>query len=58
MPIYNDKTIQQLVKKISKQCAQRPRVTKNYDKTAPNREPDDADLTSSKLFRDMKKREF
>ena len=58
MPIYNEKTIQQLVKKISKQCAQKARNSKNYDKTAPNREPDAKDLETSKLFRDMKKREF
>lgn len=58
MPIYDDKTIKNLVKKLSKQSAQRPRVAKNYDKTAPNRDPNDSQLESSKLFQDMKKREF
>ncbi|MFN0099475.1 MAG: hypothetical protein ACKVS7_12430 [Gemmatimonadaceae bacterium] len=54
----DDKSIQNLVKKIQKQAKPRNLEAKTYDKTAPQRVTDDAAQESERLFKEMKRREF
>ena len=54
----DDKSIQNLVKKIQKQAKPRNVEAKTYDKTAPQRVTDDADQERERMFKEMKRREF
>lgn len=54
----DDKSIQNLVKKMQKQAKPRNVEHKTYDKTAPQRVTDDQDLEREKMFKEMKRREF
>lgn len=53
----DDKSIQNLVKKMQKQAKPRNLEAKTYDSTAPQR-VEAQDQESEKLFKEMKKREF
>lgn len=53
----DDKSIQNLVKKIQKQAKPRNVEAKTYDKTAPQR-VDDVGEEREKFFKEMKRREF
>lgn len=54
----DDKSIQNLVKKMQKQAKPRNLEAKTYDSTAPQRVTDAQAQESEKLFKEMKKREF
>jgi len=55
----DDKSIQNLVKKMQKQAKPRNLEAKTYDATAPKRVTgDDRDEERDKMFKEMKKREF
>ena len=58
MTLYDDKKIQNLVKKLTKQQRQKSEFGKTYDKTAPKRGTDDDEVEREKFFKEMKKREF
>ena len=58
MPLYDDKKIQNLVKKLTKQPKPKGEVGKTYDKTAPKRGTDDDEVEREKFFKEMKRREF
>jgi hypothetical protein len=54
----DDKSIQNLVKKMQKMAKPRNLEAKTYDATAPQRVTDDADQERDRMFKEMKKREF
>jgi hypothetical protein len=54
----DDKSIQNLVKKMQKQAKPRNIEAKTYDATAPQRVTDDQDQERERMFKEMKKREF
>lgn len=56
--MYDDKKIQNLVKKMTKQPKPKTEFGKVYDKTAPSRVSDEGDLERDKFFKEMKRREF
>ena len=58
MPLYDDKKIANLVKKLSKQQKPKTGAGKTYDKTAPTRGADDQEVERDKFFKEMKRREF
>ena len=58
MTLYDDKKIQSLVKKLSKQQKPKSEIGKTYDKTAPKRGVDEAEVERDKFFKEMKRREF
>jgi hypothetical protein len=58
MTLYDDKKIQSLVKKLTKQPKPKGEAGKTYDKTAPNRAGDDDAVERDKFFKEMKRREF
>ncbi|MEX2180702.1 MAG: hypothetical protein WD771_01545 [Gemmatimonadaceae bacterium] len=58
MTRLDDKSIQNLVKKLQKQAKPRNLEAKTYDATAPQRVTDDQDQEREKMFKEMKKREF
>jgi hypothetical protein len=59
MSRLDDKSIQNLVKKMQKQAKPRNLEAKTYDATAPKRVTGDGrDEETEKLFKEMKKREF
>lgn len=58
MTQYDDKKIQSLVKKLSKQARPKTEFNKTYDKTAPQRAGDENALERDKFFKEMKRREF
>ena len=58
MPVYDDKKIQSLVKKLSKQPKPKSEIGKTYDKTAPKRGVDEQEVERDKFFKEMKRREF
>ena len=58
MPLYDDKKIQSLVKKLTKASKPKSEVGKTYDKTAPKRGADDGEVERDRFFKEMKRREF
>jgi hypothetical protein len=58
MAMYDDKKIQNLVKKMTKQPKPKTEFAKVYDKTAPQRVTDENDIERDRFFKEMKKREF
>jgi hypothetical protein len=58
MPQYDDKKIQNLVKKLTKLPKPKTEFRKTYDPTAPQRVQDDSDSERDRFFKEMKKREF
>ena len=54
----DDKSIQNLVKKMQKQAKPRNLEAKTYDATAPQRVTDAQDEERERMFKEMKKREF
>jgi hypothetical protein len=56
----DDKQLAALVKKNAAKAAKlaKGRHSKQFDPTAPNRDADDADIERTRLFKEMKKREF
>jgi hypothetical protein len=58
MSRLDDKSIQNLVKKLQKQAKPRNLEAKTYDATAPQRVADDKDIEREKMFKEMKRREF
>lgn len=58
MPVYDDKKIQSLVKKLTKQSKPKSEFGKTYDKTAPKRGVDEQEVERDKFFKEMKRREF
>lgn len=58
MAMYDDKKIQNLVKKMAKAQKPKSEVGKVYDKTAPQRVTDDNAIERDKFFKEMKRREF
>jgi len=58
MAMYDDKKIQNLVKKMAKQTKPKTEFGKVYDKTAPTRVTDEGDIERDKFFKEMKRREF
>lgn len=58
MTRLDDKSIQNLVKKMQKQAKPRNTEAKTYDRTAPQRVTDDKDMEREKMFKEMKRREF
>ena len=58
MAVYDDKKIQNLVKKMAKQAKPKTEFGKVYDKTAPVRVTDEGDIERDKFFKEMKRREF
>ena len=54
----DDKSIQNLVKKMQKQAKPRNLEAKTYDATAPQRVADDKAQEADKMFKEMKRREF
>jgi hypothetical protein len=58
MPLYDDKKIQSLVKKLTKAPKPKSEVGKTYDKTAPKRGVDEAEVERDKFFKEMKRRDF
>ena len=56
MATYDDKTIQNLVKKLTKMPKPKTEPGKTYDKTAPQRGVDENELERDKFFKDMKRR--
>jgi hypothetical protein len=58
MSKLDDKSIQNLVKKLQKQNKPRNIEAKTYDATAPQRVTDEADQERDRMFKEMKRREF
>lgn len=58
MAMYDDKKIQNLVKKMTKQARPKTEFAKTYDKTAPQRVTDENAIERDKFFKEMKKRDF
>ena len=58
MTLYDDKKIQSLVKKLTKQSKPKTEFGKTYDKTAPQRGVDEQEVERDKFFKEMKRREF
>ena len=58
MSKLDDKSIEQLVKKMQKQAKPRNLEARTYDATAPQRVTDAQDQEAEKMFKEMKKREF
>ncbi|HLA91072.1 MAG TPA: hypothetical protein VJL28_11645 [Gemmatimonadaceae bacterium] len=58
MTLYDDKKIQNLVKKLSKPTKPKSEFGKTYDKTAPQRGVDEQEVERDKFFKEMKRREF
>jgi hypothetical protein len=58
MSKLDDKSIQNLVKKLQKQNKPKNVEAKTYDATAPQRVTDSADQEREKMFKEMKRREF
>ena len=58
MTVYDDKKIQNLVKKLSKQSRPKTEAGKTYDKTTQPRPTDDEVVERDRFFKEMKKREF
>lgn len=58
MPLYDDKKIQNLVKKLTKQPKSKANFGKTYDKTAPQRGIEESDQERDRFFKEMKRREF
>lgn len=58
MTLYDEKKIQSLVKKLSKQPKPKNELGKTYDKTAPQRANDESEIEREKFFKEMKRREF
>jgi hypothetical protein len=58
MSKLDDKSIQNLVKKLQKQNKPKNVEAKTYDATAPQRVTDDKDQEREKMFKEMKRREF
>ena len=58
MAMYDDKKIQSLVKKMTKQPKPKSEFAKTYDKTAPQRVTDEGAIETDRFFKEMKKREF
>ena len=58
MPLYDDKKIASLVKKLTKAPKPKTEIGKTYDKTAPKRGADDQEVERDKFFKEMKRREF
>jgi hypothetical protein len=58
MTRLDDKSIQNLVKKLQKQAKPKNVEAKTYDATAPQRVTDDKDQERDKMFKEMKRREF
>jgi hypothetical protein len=54
----DDKSIQNLVKKMQKQAKPRNLEAKTYDATAPQRVTDALDEERERMFKEMKRREF
>lgn len=54
----DDKSIQNLVKKMQKQVKPRNLEAKTYDATAPKRVTDALDEERERMFKEMKRREF
>ena len=54
----DDKSIQNLVKKMQKQAKPRNVEAKTYDATAPQRVMDERDEERERMFKEMKRREF
>ncbi|MEY3701325.1 MAG: hypothetical protein RLZZ25_444 [Gemmatimonadota bacterium] len=54
----DDKSIQNLVKKMQKQAKPRNVEAKTYDATAPQRVTDERDEERERMFKEMKRREF
>ena len=54
----DDKSIQNLVKKMQKQAKPRNVEAKTYDATAPQRVTDERDEERERRFKEMKRREF
>jgi hypothetical protein len=54
----DDKSIQNLVKKMQKQAKPRNLEAKTYDATAPKRVTDALDEERERMFKEMKRREF
>lgn len=54
----DDKSIQNLVKKMQKQVKPRNTEAKTYDPTAPQRVTDEQDQERDRMFKEMKRREF
>jgi len=54
----DDKSIQNLVKKMQKQTKPRNLEAKTYDATAPKRVTDALDEERERMFKEMKRREF
>jgi hypothetical protein len=58
MTLYDDKKIQNLVKKLTKAPKPKAEPGKTYDKTAPQRGADEQEIERDKFFKEMKRREF
>lgn len=59
MSRLDDKSIQNLVKKMQKQAKPRNLEAKTYDPTAPQRvSSDERDDERERMFKEMKRREF
>jgi hypothetical protein len=58
MAMYDDKAIQKLVKKLTKQSRPKTEFGKTYDRTAPQRVTDEQDIERDKFFKEMKRRPF
>jgi len=58
MSRLDDKSIQNLVKKMQKQAKPRNLEAKTYDATAPQRQQDAQEQEAEKMFKEMKRREF
>jgi hypothetical protein len=58
MTQYDDKKIQNLVKKLTKQPKPKADPAKTYDKTAPKRGVDEQEIERDRFFKEMKRREF
>jgi hypothetical protein len=58
MSRLDEKSIQNLVKKMQKQAKPRNVEHKTYDATAPQRVTDDQDQERDKMFKEMKRRDF
>ena len=58
MTQYDDKKIQNLVKRLTKLPKPKAEPGKTYDKTAPKRAGDDQEIERDRFFKEMKRREF
>ncbi len=54
----DDKSIQNLVKKMQKQAKPKNVEAKTYDSTAPQRVTDEKEQETERMFKEMKRREF